>query len=67
MPPLGVCTPTLNRPFCSPLQHTQAGVTTDTIDKAVHRMIIEAGAYPSPLNYGEGQRVVEAQRMAARC
>lgn len=28
------------------------GVTTDEIDKAVHKMIIEAGAYPSPLNYG---------------
>ena len=30
----------------------RAGVTTDIIDKAVHKMIIEAGAYPSPLNYG---------------
>lgn len=29
------------------------GVTTDEIDQAVHKMIIEAGAYPSPLNYGE--------------
>eukprot|EP00897_Mesotaenium_endlicherianum_P001299 jgi/Mesen1/1197/ME000128S00171 len=28
------------------------GVTTDEIDKAVHKMIVEAGAYPSPLNYG---------------
>lgn len=28
------------------------GVTTDAIDRAVHQMIIEAGAYPSPLNYG---------------
>jgi methionyl aminopeptidase len=28
------------------------GVTTDEIDKAVHDMIIAAGAYPSPLNYG---------------
>eukprot|EP00958_Prasinococcus_capsulatus_P013050 scaffold1318_cov388-Prasinococcus_capsulatus_cf.AAC.71 len=28
------------------------GVTTDEIDKAVHQMIIDAGAYPSPLNYG---------------
>ncbi|CAI5509319.1 unnamed protein product [Closterium sp. Naga37s-1] len=27
------------------------GVTTDEIDRAVHEMIIEAGAYPSPLNY----------------
>ena len=28
------------------------GVTTDSIDKAVHKMIIDAGAYPSPLGYG---------------
>ncbi len=28
------------------------GVTTDSIDRAVHKMIVEAGAYPSPLNYG---------------
>lgn len=28
------------------------GVTTDEIDRAVHAMTIEAGAYPSPLNYG---------------
>ncbi|EOA38026.1 hypothetical protein CARUB_v10009496mg [Capsella rubella] len=27
-------------------------VTTNEIDKAVHDMIIEAGAYPSPLGYG---------------
>ncbi|KAK9118524.1 hypothetical protein Scep_016617 [Stephania cephalantha] len=27
-------------------------VTTDQIDKAVHQMIIDAGAYPSPLGYG---------------
>ncbi|KAK0574338.1 hypothetical protein LWI29_022054 [Acer saccharum] len=27
-------------------------VTTSEIDKAVHQMIIEAGAYPSPLGYG---------------
>lgn len=27
-------------------------VTTDQIDKAVHEMITEAGAYPSPLGYG---------------
>ncbi|WCJ24582.1 methionine aminopeptidase 1B [Euphorbia peplus] len=27
-------------------------VTTNEIDKAVHEMIIEAGAYPSPLGYG---------------
>ncbi|CAI7818104.1 unnamed protein product [Closterium sp. NIES-54] len=29
----------------------QPGVTTNEIDRAVHEMIIEAGAYPSPLNY----------------
>jgi methionyl aminopeptidase len=28
------------------------GVTTEEIDAAVHKMTIEAGAYPSPLNYG---------------
>jgi len=28
------------------------GVTTDAIDAAVHGWIVEAGAYPSPLNYG---------------
>lgn len=27
-------------------------VTTNEIDKAVHQMIIETGAYPSPLGYG---------------
>ncbi|XP_072970687.1 methionine aminopeptidase 1B, chloroplastic-like [Typha angustifolia] len=27
-------------------------VTTNEIDKAVHEMIIDAGAYPSPLGYG---------------
>ncbi|KAK1264143.1 hypothetical protein QJS04_geneDACA021724 [Acorus gramineus] len=28
------------------------GTTTDEIDQAVHQMIIENGAYPSPLGYG---------------
>ncbi|XP_010548408.1 PREDICTED: methionine aminopeptidase 1D, chloroplastic/mitochondrial isoform X2 [Tarenaya hassleriana] len=28
------------------------GITTDEIDEAVHQMIIENGAYPSPLGYG---------------
>ncbi|XP_065874537.1 methionine aminopeptidase 1D, chloroplastic/mitochondrial isoform X1 [Euphorbia lathyris] len=28
------------------------GVKTDEIDEAVHRMIIDNGAYPSPLGYG---------------
>lgn len=28
------------------------GLTTDEIDKAVHQMIIDNGAYPSPLSYG---------------
>lgn len=27
-------------------------ITTNEIDKAVHKMIIDAGAYPSPLGYG---------------
>lgn len=31
----------------------KAGVTTDEIDKAVHKMIVDNGAYPSPLNYGK--------------
>ncbi|CAN1296301.1 Methionine aminopeptidase 1B, chloroplastic, partial [Linum perenne] len=30
----------------------EAAVTTNDIDKAVHQMIIDAGAYPSPLGYG---------------
>lgn len=30
----------------------QPSITTDEIDKAVHEMIIDAGAYPSPLGYG---------------
>lgn len=30
----------------------QPSVTTNEIDKAVHEMIIDAGAYPSPLGYG---------------
>jgi methionyl aminopeptidase len=29
------------------------GITTDAIDAAVHKMAIDAGAYPSPLNYGK--------------
>lgn len=28
------------------------GITTDEIDQFVHKMIVEAGAYPSPRNYG---------------
>lgn len=38
------------------LQHAgtlvQEGVTTDFIDQEVHKMIVENGAYPSPLMYG---------------
>lgn len=30
----------------------QPSITTNEIDKAVHNMIIDAGAYPSPLGYG---------------
>nr|GMD49767.1 methionine aminopeptidase 1D, chloroplastic/mitochondrial [Ipomoea batatas] len=30
----------------------KTGITTDEIDQAVHQMIIENGAYPSPLGYG---------------
>eukprot|EP00879_Flechtneria_rotunda_P027059 GHRR01028920.1.p2 GENE.GHRR01028920.1~~GHRR01028920.1.p2 ORF type:complete len:106 (-),score=22.22 GHRR01028920.1:411-728(-) len=29
------------------------GITTQDIDQAVHEMIIQNGAYPSPLNYGK--------------
>jgi methionyl aminopeptidase len=39
------------------LQHAgtlvKPGVTTDEIDRAVHKMIIDNGAYPSPLRYGK--------------
>lgn len=28
------------------------GVTTDSIDKRAHQMIVDNNAYPSPLNYG---------------
>ena len=31
--------------------YLQPGITTDEIDKAVHQMIIDNGAYPSPLGY----------------
>ncbi|XP_074383504.1 methionine aminopeptidase 1B, chloroplastic-like isoform X3 [Apium graveolens] len=31
----------------------QQSVTTNEIDEAVHQMIIEAAAYPSPLGYGQ--------------
>ena len=30
----------------------QPGISTDLIDKKVHQMIIDNGAYPSPLTYG---------------
>lgn len=33
-------------------QMVKPGVTTDSIDKAVHEMIVQGGAYPSPLGYG---------------
>jgi hypothetical protein len=29
------------------------GVTTEEVDRAVHKMIVDNGAYPSPLNYGK--------------
>lgn len=32
--------------------HWQPGIKTDEIDEAVHQMIIDNGAYPSPLGYG---------------
>ena len=33
-------------------QIIKPGITTDFIDQKVHKMIVDAGAYPSPLNYG---------------
>lgn len=30
----------------------QPGIKTDEIDEAVHQMIIDSRAYPSPLGYG---------------
>lgn len=52
-----------NEPFNQPAKHPfsfedlydfccQAGTATDEIDQAVHQMIIDNGAYPSPLGYG---------------
>lgn len=29
----------------------KAGITTDEIDKLIHKFIIDNEAYPSPLNY----------------
>jgi hypothetical protein len=36
----------------------KVGVTTDEIDALVHEMIVDAGAYPSPLNYHGAYRWV---------
>ena len=36
----------------SKCSYPQPGVKTDEIDEAVHQMIIDNGAYPSPLGYG---------------
>ncbi|TQD78009.1 hypothetical protein C1H46_036461 [Malus baccata] len=33
-------------------ENQKPSITTNEIDKAVHQMIIDAGAYPSPLGYG---------------
>ncbi|GJN36729.1 hypothetical protein PR202_gb25619 [Eleusine coracana subsp. coracana] len=41
-------------------------VTTDEIDRAVHQMIIDAGAYPSPLGYGGFPKSVTEECMM-RC
>lgn len=38
--------------ICLVLYLCQPSVSTNDIDKAVHKMIIDAGAYPSPLGYG---------------
>ncbi len=32
-------------------KHVRPGITTDELDEIAHRLTIEAGAYPSPLNY----------------
>uniref|UniRef100_A0A0D3BJW8 Peptidase M24 domain-containing protein n=1 Tax=Brassica oleracea var. oleracea TaxID=109376 RepID=A0A0D3BJW8_BRAOL len=37
----------------------QPGVSTDEIDEAVYSMIIENGAYPSPLGYGGDKEVTK--------
>lgn len=34
------------------VEDVQPGVSTDEIDRLVHKMVVEAGAYPSPLRYG---------------
>lgn len=44
------------RPIRSPHPLEKAGMTTEEIDIAVHNWIIEAGAYPSPLQYGVRRR-----------
>ncbi len=36
------------------------GVTTDQIDRLVHQLACDAGAYPSPLNYGKFPKSVRA-------
>lgn len=38
--------------ICNNFVSWQPGITTDEIDQAVHQMIIDNGAYPSPLGYG---------------
>ena len=36
---------------CGPARRLDRGFTTDEIDRLVHDLAIEAGGYPSPLNY----------------
>lgn len=54
-----ICSPQLVAPelLCCALQ---PGVSTDAIDKLVHKMIVQNDAYPSPLTYG-------GCRAAAQC
>lgn len=33
------------------LDQVRPGITTDALDRFAHRLILESGAYPSPLNY----------------
>lgn len=49
----------------SRFDYLQEGVTTDHIDRQVHQMIIENGAYPSPLNYGVLLNVLAPSPMQA--
>lgn len=42
---------TARRVLKSLILHVTPGVTTDMLDQIAHQLIMDAGAYPSPLNY----------------